>query len=192
MCLRSPREQEEWERHWRRIAKPMPARRGFLPYEDFFTEEESEDILTTVLPEVMEDKWIVLQNDCTLDFHRSWTGFHVYSVETEYDPVRGGAYVVRTWVNREPEQYSCTNDMLDVARVRWLLRTMVLGQDLPYPVDPSLSGDDAILEGLATGGNAYFGILPGQAEEKWAQMAPLIERWKAEDEPKGGGGARPG
>lgn len=156
---------EEDEAHWRRIALPMPRARARIPYRDEFTGDEIDRLLRSVLPGDMADKWIALRNDATLDFHRSWTGFHIFSVvlgplEVEHDELYGR--VIEAWANRDPEQWKTIGDAYDAELVRWLMRGLMLGQEgVAYPVDPTLTGDDALLAAWAGGGQAAF---PGAAE----------------------------
>ena len=59
----------------------------------------------------MEDKWFIYLEDGQLCLHRSWTGTWIYALRLGpgRQLARGGA-----WVNRDPDQYGCTN--LDVDR----------------------------------------------------------------------------
>ena len=55
------------------------------------------------IPEEMEDKWFWYMEDNRLFAHRSWTGFCIYIIDFSLD---GHHKVI---VNRDPEQYGCTD-----------------------------------------------------------------------------------
>lgn len=150
----------EDERHWRGLTKPMPALQARLPHMEAFTEEEGARLLRNVLPQQMEDKWIVLvDGGFTLNFYRSWTGFHIYSVViVQPNPEEGDFHfwTADAVVNRDPEQYAAGDDALEGARLSWLIRTLLLHQDVPMPQDPSVTGDAALLADWSFGGSAGF------------------------------------
>jgi hypothetical protein len=136
----------------------MPRQCTELRVRDHFTLDELERICRAVLPGEMEDKWIALPGEegaLLVDFHRSWTGFHVYRVHFREDEPTGYA-IDRVVVNRDPEQYQETDDAYDGELVRWLIRSLLLGEDVPFPLKASRSPDDALLAAWATGGAAAF------------------------------------
>lgn len=55
------------------------------------------------LPQNMDDKWFVYFADGWLNFHRSWTGAHIYALKLDGSPF--GVRVVEAWVSRDEEQY---------------------------------------------------------------------------------------
>ena len=138
----------------------MPRLSGHLPFEEVFTVEESARLERCVIPQQMEDKWLVLYDETVLRFYRSWTGIQVYSVVlVTMDPDSDGPvqYVAAdAVVNRDPKEYVPGDDELEAARLRWLIRTLVLEQDVPLPQDPSLAGDDALLAAWGFAGSAGF------------------------------------
>lgn len=149
----------EWERHWRRLALPMPEKCAELDYEEHFTVEESARLLRVVLPEDMADKWMVFFDDFRLSFHRSWTGFCVYAVTlVSPDPEEEPTHYCTcdAIVNRDRSQYTATDDAFDVALLSWLIRTLLLGQQVAYPIDPTKSAEDSLLSTWAFAGNAAF------------------------------------
>jgi hypothetical protein len=114
------------------------------------------------LPEGMEDKWLVLHDDGTMNFYRSWTGFHVYSLTFEPDGDDGSNVPIDAWASRDPDVWTVTpDDERDAQVLRWLVRTLVLRQSIPFPHDPRLSPADAALAAWSCAGNASLGILPG-------------------------------
>lgn len=172
----------ENERHWRRIALPLPEKHAVLAYEEHFTAEESTRLLRCVLPGDMADKWIVLVDDFELRFHRSWTGFCVYVVtlvndreDDDFDddePIRYCA--CDAVVNRDPDQYSSTDDAHDAALVSWLIRTLLLEQQVELPADPAATPDDALLAAWGFAGNAAF-FAPGSDVTNVGDSDPEVE-----------------
>ncbi len=152
----------EWERHCRRMAKPMPRLSAYLPFEEVFTVEESARLTRCVLPQGMEDKWLVLYDEDTfvLRFHRSWTGFQLFAVVlVEMEPDDEGPLqfcATDATVNRDPAQYLAGDDRFEAARLNWLIRTLLLHQEVELPIDPSLSDDDAVLAAWSFAGGAGF------------------------------------
>ena len=72
-----------------------------------------ETIKNGVIPEEMEDKWFIYyeSSENKLYLHRSWTGFCIYIIRFEE---REDKFVATTAeVNRDPSQYSCTDDHQD-------------------------------------------------------------------------------
>lgn len=168
----------EDERHWRGLTKPMPALSAELPFHEEFTVEESARLQRCVLPGGMEDKWIVLlDDDYRLNFYRSWTGFHIYSVvlitiDADSDEPYPFCADDAT-VNRDPEQYKAGTDAFEAAKLRWLIRTLLLHQDVPMPQDPSVSGDEALLADWSFGGNAAF---PPPEPDEESEDGPTPEK----------------
>jgi hypothetical protein len=149
----------EREAHWRGIAKPMPRRRKEIQAPDCYTSEESLRLGPPLLPREMEDKWMAWLDveGCVLDFQRSWTGFHIYRVHVvgnDDDTLS----IERVEVNRDPEQYTCTDDAYDADLVRWLIRALLLQQPVPFPVPPDLAGASAAIAAWSTAGSALPGV----------------------------------
>lgn len=144
--------EEAEDSHWRRRAKPMPRQRTTIRVPLRFPHEAYDRLFRAVLPRAMEDKWVSLPNraERVVDLHRSWTGFHVYRVHLVHDDE--GLAVDRVEVNRDPDQYACTDDAQDARIVAWLLRALVMGEHVPYPVDPSLPGIAGSVAAWASGG----------------------------------------
>ena len=149
----------EDEIHWRSVAKPLP--RLVKEIEVGVVVRDDEDIAVNLLPGEMEDKWIVLLDpeEPWIDFHRSWTGFLIYRAYFEIAP-SGDTFFRRALVSRDPEQYTETDDAYDSAILRWLIRALLCGQDVPFPLNPSLTGDAAVLAGWSVGGSAAFASPP--------------------------------
>ncbi|MGB8347506.1 MAG: hypothetical protein WCD86_21665 [Ktedonobacteraceae bacterium] len=66
----------------------------------------------------MEKDWLY--------FHRSWTGICIYQVCLKR--AKGGYEVIETWVNRDPEQYTNTDDQRDIASLNLLIDRFLIGK----------------------------------------------------------------
>ena len=63
------------------------------------------------VPQAMEEKWFIYAQENHVYFHRSWTGYCIYVAD--FEPVEGGFRLARLAINRDPGQYSETNDQYD-------------------------------------------------------------------------------
>ena len=70
-----PATQNDWK------TTDMPEARANLKVERAFSSEEMERIKYGLIPEEMEDKWVIYYEDDRLYLHRSWTGYRIYAVE---------------------------------------------------------------------------------------------------------------
>ena len=121
---------------------PLPDRRVTVALDRLFTHEQVGRLRLGLIPEEMSDKWFVYWQDDTLHFHRSWTGHCIYIVRLA--PESGGHRMTSADVNRDPEQYSETDDALDARLVSWLIDVLLLHIDSPYPEDEEEGeGDEA-------------------------------------------------
>ena len=109
-----------------------PVKRQPLGYEQLFTNVDAERLQEGLIPQVMEDKWFVYFENDWLYLHRSWTGSLVYWLKLDRGPA--GIRVTDSWVNRDSEQYSETDISYDRLMLDFLLRCMMLGHDVAFPV----------------------------------------------------------
>ncbi len=112
----------EMER-WDRRTKPMPSARVELPFRRSFTEAEVGILRCGLIPHAMEDKWFGILRSGSLDFYRSWTGYHIYSLPMR--EVSGGIEVGALAVNDDPEQYRRRGDDFDIEMVDRLIGRML-------------------------------------------------------------------
>lgn len=124
---------------WKTV--PMPESVAVLDYTAEFTAEEFGRISRGLVPECMEDKWFVYLKDNTLHLHRSWTGHCIYQVEFGCDGDK--CSVERVTVNRDPSQYNERDDLYDARLLDFLIRNLLLGQNLPFPMPPLALPPDA-------------------------------------------------
>ena len=117
-------------------ALPMPESRSRLPFTGAFTQEEFDRVSLGHLSRDMDDKWFIFLEGNDLYFHRSWTGICIYQVRFEK---QGDTYiVVEAWVNRDESQYSMKDDNYDTALLPYLIDTLLLGKETPFPLPSSL------------------------------------------------------
>ncbi|HUQ01985.1 MAG TPA: macro domain-containing protein [Kofleriaceae bacterium] len=104
----------------------MPEARRDVPSGRVFDAEQMARLRDGLLPEEMEDKWLVVWNDGGLDVHRSWTGHHLY--RATFEPARFGCErVARLTVNRDPAQLKADDDDgLLAAQFAWCCDALVL------------------------------------------------------------------
>ena len=88
-----------------------------------FTPEQMQALRHGNIPEEMEDKWFWYMEGNTLYAHRSWTGYCIYVIQFSED----GRHPVT--VNRDPEQYKCT-DLAEDAK--WLNSLLDWWSGTPY------------------------------------------------------------
>lgn len=102
-----------------------------------FTPEEMARIRQGLVPNAMEDKWFIYWQDNALTFHRSWTGACIYVVHFTCDDE--GCRMVAVDVNRDPSQYTETNDDWDAEMVNVLIDSLLLHRTPPFPDDEAPS-----------------------------------------------------
>ena len=136
---------------------PMPEARTTIPLGLLFNPKQVEIIKCGFLPREMEDKWFVFWKDGELFFHRSWTGICLFVVR--FACAERGAVAVEAVVNRDPEQYGCTDDERDAKMVAYLIAVLLLRIPAKFPSmweDPT----KAALEQWSVVGRAGFGEHP--------------------------------
>ena len=109
-----------------------PDERESLEYEYVFTDADTDRLQLGLIPQEMEDKWFVYFENGWLYLHRSWTGSLIYWLRLDGCPA--GARVIESWVNRDSEQYRETDTAYDRLMLDFLLRRMILGHDVAFPV----------------------------------------------------------
>ena len=105
-----------------------------LDYRDSFTWAEWKELRYGYVPEVMEEKWFVYEEEWTLHLHRSWTGFELYRVS--FMPTRDGMEIVSAYYETDTERYISGGLPYERGMIRWLLRGLLLGQDVEFPIYP--------------------------------------------------------
>ncbi|MCR5694208.1 MAG: hypothetical protein K6G89_04465 [Clostridia bacterium] len=95
--------------------EPMPEKHETFVLRRSFSDTEMEALRLGNIPQEMEDKWFWYMEGSTLWAHRSWTGNCIYVIEFKED----GDNIVT--VNRDPEQYGCTDVEEDAESLNTLL-----------------------------------------------------------------------
>jgi ADP-ribosylglycohydrolase len=122
----------------------MPDERDSLNFHRIFTSEEFERIITGLVPKAMEDKWFIYYAGHTLNFHRSWTGFHIYKITIQ--PQHDTTYIVtNTIINRNEEQYNQQNNDYDASLLNFLIDRLLLGKNVPFPIPAEISKEDGAI-----------------------------------------------
>ena len=95
--------------------EPMPEKHETFVLQRSFNEKQMDLLRAGHIPEAMEDKWFFYVEGETLFAHRSWTGYCIYRIDFKEDD----HHIVR--VNRDPEQYGCTDIKEDIVNLNKLL-----------------------------------------------------------------------
>ena len=103
-----------------------------LGYEYVFADADADRLQLGLIPQEMEDKWFVYFENGWLYLHRSWTGSLIYWLRLDGCPA--GVRVVESWVNRNSDQYRETDAEYDRKMLDFLLRRLLLGHDIDFPV----------------------------------------------------------
>jgi hypothetical protein len=105
--------------HWKSKSTQMPDAHTSLDYHRVFSQREFEQLEAGLIPEEMEDKWFCHLQEDTLYIHRSWSGYCIYEVKLEKS--KEGFKVSEALANRNPEQYTQTDNSFDV----WMLDSLI-------------------------------------------------------------------
>jgi hypothetical protein len=106
----------------------MPEKTTWLPLTGTYSLEEYEGLQRGIVPRDMDDKWFIVEDAGTLSFYRSWTGICVYQIRLE---ARADRYeIVDARVNGT---VGGIDIWYEARLLRWLIQTLLLGQDLPFP-----------------------------------------------------------
>ena len=82
------------------------------------------------IPEAMEDHWFMYCDETTIRYYRSWTGICIYVAKYQDDGET--CRISELTVNRDREQYGCTDNDLDVALFMALLTNEYGGDASEY------------------------------------------------------------
>jgi hypothetical protein len=100
----------------------LPAKKTTIRLDRTFSPQEMTRIRRGFVPDGMDDRWFIYWRDDFLYFHRSWTGFCIYIVRFAVD----GGRMIEADVNRDPEQYTETNDKTDSKMISRLIDQFLL------------------------------------------------------------------
>jgi hypothetical protein len=140
--------------HWlaickgHRITKPQK-----IAIDLSFTQNQFEKIKQGFLPEAMEDKWVIYYSRGTLYFHRSWTGYRIYTAKMLRH--KSGYAIREFYVERNADIYSNTDDKEDVATITFLIANL-LGVDASSIFAASKTGELGALQLWSNFGRMFF------------------------------------
>ena len=139
--------------------EPMPELHESFVLKRRFSEEEMAVLRRGNIPQAMEDKWFRYMEGETLWAHRSWTGFCIYRIDFKED----NAHTVT--VNRDPEQYGCTDTEEDAETLNGLLDGWIR-----EPLDPYNEWLSETCRALKKAGGAE--VEPGKPEDisSWMEL----------------------
>ena len=114
-------------------AQALPEARVRIPFARDFDAGERARIAAGIVPQQMEDKWFIFQEDDWLFFHRSWAGVCIYALRLR--PAGSGGGVEEAWANRDPGQYAKTDEAYDARMLAFLIDRLLLGRAVAFPVE---------------------------------------------------------
>lgn len=112
---------------WRIEAMPVSHVRLALDFE--LDAAEAAAIRLGYVPAEMEQKWFAFFEGSTLYQHRSWTGYCIDQIH--FVEHAGGLRATHAEVNRDPEQYSNTDDAEDIRRIEEMVRSLAKHNQKP-------------------------------------------------------------
>lgn len=90
---------------------PMPDENVTIKMNFVIPSDKMERIKRGIIPEQMEDRWFMYCDDNTIRYFRSWTGHCIFLAK--YEQTDKDFRVVELTINRDPEQYTSTNEKDD-------------------------------------------------------------------------------
>ena len=113
--------------------EPLPPKHTTIALNRRFSPTDIHKTRMGLVPEQMEDKWLIFWEHNVLYFHRSWTGYCLYTVRFIND---GDSHVmIEADVNRDPAQYAETSDKRDAEMISYLIDVLLLHQNAIFPSD---------------------------------------------------------
>jgi len=82
----------------------------------------------------VDDKWFIYAEGLVVYFCRSWTGHCIYKVR--FEKVGGKYRVAEAMVNRDASQYSQIDDGYDARLLHFIIRGILLGESVAFPMAP--------------------------------------------------------
>ena len=99
--------------------EPMPKKRVVIPLAETIPCDAMRVVKYGHIPDAMEDHWFMYCDESTIRYYRSWTGFCIYVARYVDNGII--CKITELMVNREPEQYGCTDNEHDMALFMALL-----------------------------------------------------------------------
>lgn len=116
--------------------KPLPPERAKLEIEAEIEPDAFALIQHGYTPRNPQDKWLIyLDDDNWLHCYRSQTGTCIFLAHFAPHPEQAEAYTIdKAWVNRNSDQYRMKDLVYDAKLFIYLLRRLLLGHNVPFPV----------------------------------------------------------
>lgn len=109
---------------------PLPDRRARLALSRILFEDQLALIRLGFKPESQDDRWFMYYQDYRLYIHRSWTGHCIYIA---YFRLEKDLWILtHADVNRDPQQYTQTDDESDARALAALVDGFLLGEPRDY------------------------------------------------------------
>lgn len=99
--------------------KPLPDKHVTIPMNETIPGAAMQIVKYGHIPDAMEDHWFMYCDESTIRYYRSWTGICIY-IATYIDEGET-CRITELAVNREPDQYSCSDNEHDAALFMALL-----------------------------------------------------------------------
>lgn len=110
--------------------EPMPEKRVVIPLDETIPSDAMCVVKYGHIPDAMEDHWFMYCDESTIRYYRSWTGFCIYVARYVDNGII--CKITELMVNRDPEQYGCTDNEHDVALFMALLTEEYGGDTSKY------------------------------------------------------------
>ncbi|MCB0210262.1 MAG: hypothetical protein KDJ52_13070 [Anaerolineae bacterium] len=149
--------------------KSLPDQYALLALQREFTEQEYARICRGFIPRGMEDRWFIYIEGDTLYMHRSWTGYCIYQLC--FLKTDTGYAIGEICVNRDPSQYSYSDDHYDEKLLTALLENLLLGGHAPLPMAPHVPA------GIATDLHLLHVAGVSHKEEEQPQEPSISSIW---------------
>ena len=116
--------------------KPLPPERAALEIEAEIEPDAWALIQRGFVPRTPQDKWVIFLDDHNwLHIHRSLTGTCIFLAHFAPHPEQDEIYTIdQAWVNRNSDQYKMKDLVYDAKLFVYLLRRLLLGHNVPFPV----------------------------------------------------------
>jgi hypothetical protein len=106
---------------WKTVAMPQDCK--VLSFYRTYTLKDFRSITIGLVPQEMEDKWFIYYEAPWLYLHRSWTGYCIYKVR--FEPDDAGVTVAEAIANRDPAQYTQTDDRRDAEILDRMIKSLI-------------------------------------------------------------------
>lgn len=168
-------------RSWNDL-QPLPDKSVTLALDFQLDAQQAARLRQGFVPVVQEEKWFAYFENGVLYQHRSWTGICIDEVHfiTEGEGLRA----THAKVNRDPEQYTETDDARDVARIAQMVRDLAdlpqgatsgaivpMAEAISAAAKPNYLGSPEVVHALLL---AYVSIVVGAWRYRWDRSEPAV------------------